>query len=102
MRQYDVFAIRTGSTNRPYLMVLQHDAISDTETIVVAPCVAEMRGPIVKRTIPKVMIGGEPYRVLVQEISAISRRSLTGAAVANLAAHRDEFTAAIDLLFTGD
>lgn len=101
MRQFDVIPLPTPKSGAEYLVILQHDAIDQRGTVVVAPCIPASMGPRNRRLTPEVDVGGKRYVVTVGELTSIERRRLSGRAVANLAAHRDAFISAIDLVFTG-
>jgi hypothetical protein len=101
MKQFDVLPYSEGSAEAPYLVVLQHDAIDDRDTTIVAPCIEARIGPRHRRLSPEVEIRGRNYVVVTSELSAMRRSSLRSQPIANLAAHRNAFTRAIDLLFTG-
>lgn len=102
MKQFDVFpnpdAGRTG--DRPYVVVLQHDHLSDLSSVVVVPLVkAESVLPLAG-LMPSVVVDGARYHAAVPDLGAISKRHLKGA-VANVRAFRDDLIKALDRLFTG-
>lgn len=101
MRQFDVVPTRALGPAAPFVVVLQHDAVDQQGTVVVAPCIPARMGPKNRRLTPEVEIDGDSYVVVVGELAGISRTAVAGKAVANFERHRDAFTAAIDLLFTG-
>ncbi|MFT3809434.1 MAG: CcdB family protein [Micropepsaceae bacterium] len=101
MRQFDVLTPVARTSRHPFVVVLQHDQSAGGATIIVAPCIAADDGPRTQRLTPLVEIKGKPYRVIVPELAAIATKTVSSSPVANLALHRDAFTAAIDLLFTG-
>lgn len=102
MRQFDVYPNPDPgrSSKRPYVVVLQHDHLSDLASVVVVPLVrAEGIVPIAG-LMPGVSVEGELFYVVLPDMAATSRRHLKGA-VANLGQFRDDLIKAVDRLFTG-
>lgn len=101
MAQFDVFRHRKD-TRYPYLLDLQADLLRDLATHVVAPLTpVRRRGRTpIGRLNPTVAIDGEEHVIQFQELAAFPTSEL-GAPVANLRDRRDEWIAALDLLFTG-
>jgi toxin CcdB len=86
----------------PFLLDVQSDLLGALATRVVAPLspVAAMAGAQVGTLMPVFEIAGERYAMVTPQLAGIPARQL-GAEVADLAAHRGEVIAALDLLFTG-
>ena len=101
-RQFDVFANPDpeSAETHPYFVVLQHDALSDLNTRLVAPLVKPKRLPFFDRLMPAVNVKGSRYVLDVTNIGAIPA-PLLEKAVANLEAARYDIVAALDLVFTG-
>lgn len=91
---------RTSRSRVPYLIVLQSDLLDPLATVVVAPVVPERPSASIGKLNPAVTLDGKRYRVLMQEMAGVPRSRL-GDVVASMSGQRDEFTAAVDLLFTG-
>ncbi|MBL8908871.1 MAG: CcdB family protein [Rhizobiales bacterium] len=102
MRQFDVVSNphRAATDTIPYLVVLQHDHVQPAPSVIVASVVKYGFLPRIGKLTFEVRIGGEIYLVLAYDMAAIAPQRLSSP-VANLEAHRDQFIAAIDLLFTG-
>jgi toxin CcdB len=86
----------------PFLLDVQSDLLADLDTRVVVPlCPASaMKGKLVKTLMPLFQIDGKSYAMLTPQLAGIGRKRM-GAKVADLAGHRNEIIAALDLLFTG-
>jgi toxin CcdB len=101
-RQFDVVANPDpiDAAQRPYLVILQSDLISDLTSIVVAPLVTRenMRGA--QRLNPVLSIEGREYWLATHELFAVDQRILRGR-VSTLADHRDTIMTALDFLFLG-
>jgi toxin CcdB len=94
---------RAESANRfPLLLDVQSDLIALLETRVVVPLspVAAIVGRQMKVLMPAFMIGGKKFAMSTPQLAGVPRTEI-GAQVADLAAHRDEIIAALDLLITG-
>ena len=102
MRQFDVVANpdRFAMEAIPYLVILQHDHVRPAPSILVASIAKAVVLPRIEKLTFEVTIHDEPCLVLAYDIAAFPEQRLAGT-VANLAAHRDQFIAAIDLLFIG-
>jgi toxin CcdB len=103
MLQFDILANPfPGSRGRhPFLVALQSDLLARTlDTVVVAPLARAASGTFVERLNPQVVVVGEPFVLIAQEIATV-RKSALGNPVGSLAAERDKIIAALDLLFTG-
>lgn len=86
----------------PLLLDVQSDLIADLGTRVVIPLApaAAMKGKLIKTLTPVFDVDGKPYVMLTPQLAGISKQQV-GAKVADLAMHRDEIMAALDLLITG-
>jgi len=86
----------------PFLLDVQSDLLADLDTRVVVPlCPASaMKGKLVKILMPLFRIDGKPYAMLTPQLAGIERKRM-GAEVADMAGHRNEIIAALDLLLTG-
>jgi hypothetical protein len=102
MAQFDVYRNATGTSDEaPYLIDLQSELASVLETRLVAPLRPRTLIPWLVRALhPQVKVGNQNFVVSVGELSAVGIGEL-GSKVTNLADHRGEFIAALDLLFTG-
>jgi toxin CcdB len=102
IRQFDVCAnpVALGREERPYLVAIQHNRLSDLSTRILVPLVVRKVLPEESRLSPTVVIHGRSYFIDPTNIVTLPLRRL-GQAVANLEADRDRIIAAIDLVFTG-
>jgi toxin CcdB len=89
-------------TGIPYLLDVQSNLLADLGTRVVVPlCPASaMKGKLIKTLTPVFEIDNKRYAMLTPQLAGIQKKQM-GSEVAELAAHRDEIIAALDLLFTG-
>lgn len=101
-RQFDVVQNPNARTRKffPFLVVLQHDLIETSATVVVAPLVAEGAFKPATRLHPVVVVEGARYILATHDLGATARDNLS-TIVTNLATHRDDIIAAIDMVFTG-
>lgn len=102
MRQFDVVRNpeRIAATTIPYLVVLQHDHVQPAPSVIVVSVAKGGLLPRISKLTFEVPIAGEVHLVLAYDMASIAHRRL-GSPIDNLEAHRDQFIAAIDLLFTG-
>ena len=102
IRQFDVIANPDplDAHDRPFVVVLQSDLVSDLRSTVVAPLVPResMRGA--QRLNPLLKLDGSEYWLAIHELFAVERRILLRQA-GNVSDQRDAIIAALDLLFTG-
>lgn len=86
----------------PLLLDIQSDLIDRLQTRVVVPLfpVAAMKGKILKTLMPRFEIEGKQYVMVTPQLAGIAQKQM-GAQVADLASHRNEIIAALDLLITG-
>ena len=97
MAQYDVHPAPGGG----YLLELQSDFLDAIASTVVAPLVpVDMALVTAKRLNPVFDILGSRYLLVTQSLAAVPR-TILGAPVASLADHRDDVTAALDMVFHG-
>jgi toxin CcdB len=89
-----------GRGEYPYLLVLQHDRISSTAGVVVAPVVPASGALAQTRLHPTVVVAERQYVVFIEDLAAIPNRAL-GRTVASAEDNRYAIVAALDLLFTG-
>jgi toxin CcdB len=101
-RQFDVVANPDpeDAVQRPYLLVLQSDLVSELASTVVAPLVAKAAMAGARRLNPSVVVADREFWLATHELFAVHRRVL-GASLASLADRRHDIIAALDLLFTG-
>ncbi len=102
MAQFDVYrnpSVRTRK-DRPYLIELQMDRLSEAPRRVVAPLIPLAGRPRSTRLTPVFDIEGAPAMLVVLELGALPRE-LLGERIASLAQHRQEIIVALDYLFTG-
>lgn len=99
-RQFDVVKNR-GSTQFPYLLVVQHDLLSELNTRLVVPLatMANVRTPLGRLT-PVLEVEGRRLVALTHLAGAV-RTSKLGPVVASLAEQRASILAAVDMLLTG-
>ena len=94
----DVVRHRVRGFRVPFLLVVQHHAISSA-TRLVAPVSHSLHGDV-DLLAPRLLIDGTEYRARVLDISAVPV-TLLGETVASLAADRDAILNAIDVVLHG-
>lgn len=103
MTQFDVRrnpSPRSRATT-PYVLVVQCDLLADLEPIAVVPLRrADALRLSVRRLNPRFTVEGIQVVMMPNAIVGVARRDL-GEVVANLAEHRHDIIAAMDLLLTG-
>jgi toxin CcdB len=101
-RQFDVFENPSarGRRERPFLIVVQSDVLSDRHTRVVAPLVAHSELQPLSRLNPTVEVDGRKFYFHPAELAHIPKDMLRKP-VANLESERYRIVAALDLVFTG-
>jgi len=102
--QFDVYK-NDNPTSRehfPYLLDLQADLLAELESCIVVPLAPEaaFANKVLQGVMPLVRVKGKRYSAVMPQLAAIARRAL-GVKVTNLREFRADFTAAVDLLFTG-
>lgn len=104
MPQFDVYRNPNPDTRAgvPFMLDVQHGLLADLSTRVVVPLcpAAAMRSTRVKTLMPEFEVDGGRYVMLTPQLAGISGKQM-GKVVENLAAHRGEIMAALDLLLTG-
>jgi toxin CcdB len=103
MHQFDVVAnpFPASRDRQPLLVALQSELLARSlDTVVVAPLERAASGTFADRLNPQVVVNGEPFALVAQEIVAV-RKSTLSESVGSLAADRDKIIAALDWLFTG-
>ena len=89
-----------GRGQYPFLIVLQHDRVSSTTGVVVAPLVEASPALAGTRLHPRVAVAGRQYFVFIEDLAAIPKGTL-GRVVGSAEPDRYSIVAALDLLFTG-
>jgi toxin CcdB len=104
MAQFDVFRNPNAASRAriPYLLDVQSDLLDALATCIVVPlCKPEvLGGKPAERLNPAFDIDGRKFLMLTPELAGVPRKAL-GGRVGNLAAHRTEIIAALDIAFTG-
>ena len=103
MKQFDVFPNPSprSRARQPFLASLQADLISgNLDTIVVAPLEPAASRNFIDRLNPQVEINGQPFVLVIQQLTAVQKTSL-GKSCGSIAAERGAIIAALDLLFVG-
>lgn len=101
MRQFDVFE-NPSSRSRdyaPYLIVLQSHHLDLLQTVMVAPIVRDVEGPLPELDL-FIEIKGEALMIAMTEMASIERRQLKQV-VSNVAGLEDIIRRAIERIFTG-
>ena len=100
--QFDVFANPDPESAAlcPFVVILQHGAVSAFNTRLVAPLILSTGSPTLGRLMPEVSIRGSRYVVDVTNIGVIPLPMLEER-VANLEDRRYDIVRAIDLVFNG-
>lgn len=98
--QFDVFR-NPGQRKAdiPFVVVMQSDAVFQTEAVLVAPLVSTTLAAA-SRVSPLCRVEGRNLTLTVSDMAAVPRTRL-GERVATLAPNRDEIVSALDLLFLG-
>lgn len=104
MSQFTVYANKNAKTRKafPYLIDIQSELLDGLQTTVVMPlCKAsQLQDQIIAKLCPLVEINGEKLVAMSQQLAGMDRDQL-GKEIANLAASRSQFIAAIDFLISG-
>lgn len=99
--QFDVHRnVGRGAAVAPFLIDLQHDAVSRLRLRIVAPLLRVGTVDRIDILMPQVTVKGAAFLISIPELFAIEHRRL-GPVATNLAAHRDAVVRALDLVFTG-
>jgi hypothetical protein len=99
--QFDVHRnVGRGASHAPFLVDIQHDAVSPLRLRIVAPLLKAGTVERLEILMPEVTVAGGAFVVSMPELFAFDVHRL-GRVEANLAHHRDAIVRALDLLFTG-
>jgi toxin CcdB len=103
MGQFDIVAnpFPRSRDRQPFLLVLQSDLLlRNLDTVVVAPLEAAGSSTFADRLNPHVVVDGQSFAVITQELVTV-RRNVLGGARGSAMSERDKIIAALDLLLTG-
>jgi len=105
VRQFDIVHNPNKQTRQtrqtfPYLVVLQHEIIDVSNTVVVAPLIPRTSTIPADRLHPKLTVDGDTFTLVTHDLGATKRSDLVDM-VTNVADQRNEIIAALDLVFTG-
>lgn len=102
MKRFDVCwaMAQEAAGRRRLVVVLQHEVLSDLESVVVAPLYLAKDLSEIRQLRPKVRIGRSDYVLAVDRLASFPKHQL-GDPTANLASSSYEITKALDLLFSG-
>ena len=101
-RQFDVYRnpLRGSREERPFVVIVQHDFLSDRPSRVVVPFVVTRAIVPIRRLNPLIELLGTAYYLSPTETITVPLRHLREA-VDNLVRERDKIVAALDMLSTG-
>jgi toxin CcdB len=101
-RQFDVFKNGKDKSRFPFLLLVQHDLLSQLSVRVVVPLTPQRSfgAQPITRLNPVFEVDGAAQVMLTQMLGAVPTSSL-GRKVANLGAKRAEIIGALDVLFAG-
>lgn len=101
MRQYDVFRNPSPRSRKamPYLVVLQHDVVCETQSVIVAALAPALKRPP-SRLYPDFEIEGRMHTLLTPDLASLPRSALIDR-VTSLREQWPRIDAALDILFTG-
>ncbi len=101
-RQFDVFKNGKDKSRFPFLLLVQHDLLSQLSVRVVVPLTPQRSfgAQPITRLNPVFEVDGAAQVMLTQMLGAVPVSSL-GRKVANLGAKRAEIIGALDVLFAG-
>src|SRR5262245_19896273 len=102
MAQFDVYRNPSERTRRamPLLLVVQHDSVSESSSVMVIPFAAPLKISSSSRLYPVFKVGQKEYMLLTPDMASMPRAALKEP-VASLAQERNRIIAALDLLFAG-
>jgi len=104
MHQFVAYKNKNASTSQqyPFLLDIQNDLLDDLRTTVVIPLSpsALVSDFTLSKLNPTLLIEGECYTLMTQDLAGISRAQL-GSDGVDLSHLRTEFLAAIDFLISG-
>ncbi len=103
MAQFDYYANPNPQSRdwAPFIVDLQHDMLNSLGTRIMAPLVVSKPSgePTMQRLNPTISIEGQQYFLSTTEMASVPLQEFSSSR-GNLSEHRDEFLAAVDLLFT--
>ena len=103
MHQFVAYRNQNASTSQqyPYLLDIQNDLLADLRSTVVIPLSPSdlVAGFRLSKLNPVVLIEGESYTLMTQDMAGITRRQL-GSEGVDLAHFRSDILAAIDFLIS--
>ncbi len=94
----DIVTHRARGLRAPYLLILQHHDIA-TPNRIVAPVTVALPGEV-DAFAPRVVVGGNEFRVRMLDLNSFSRRLLAGT-VASAADEAEAIMNALDILLHG-
>jgi toxin CcdB len=102
IRQFDVIKNQSDrSRNAPYLLVLQHELLSLSDTVVVAPLRTDAKLKLLpEKLVPTIVVAGRKHRCVIHQLAAVDRQFL-GKTVGNAAGQRDQIVRAYDIIISG-
>ena len=102
IRQFDIVPnpFPAGRGERPFLVAVQHNRLSELSTRVLVPLVATGKLGLKSRLNPEIVLEGRTYFIDPTNMVTLPLR-LLGKPVANIESSRDRIIAALDLVFTG-
>jgi toxin CcdB len=102
MAQFDVYRNPSARTRRsiPLLLAVQHDGVSETNSVLMVPLVSPLKTLRQSRLYPVVDIENRQYMMLTPDMASLPR-SVLAAPIGNLRTERNKIVAAIDILFVG-
>jgi toxin CcdB len=102
VKQFDIIENpnRSSRSRYPFLLVLQHDRLSEYSGVVVAPLYPSSPSFEKTRLHPVIAFGGADYALITEELAAVQRSRL-GPVIGSAAEYRYAIIGAIDLVFTG-
>lgn len=92
---------RPSSSEIPYLLDVQSDAVDTGSRLVLPVIPADRHGPPFTRLHPQVLVHGKPHVVVTSDAAAVAAQSLRPPVVADLTGQRHDFLNALDFLLTG-
>ena len=100
MAQFDLYRNPSPSTRKamPLLLAVQHDVVSETASVIVAPLAPPLRNE--SKLYPAFVVNGRRYMMLTPDLASLPR-SVLGPPIANLGNERSKIVSALDILFVG-
>ena len=101
-KQFDTVRnkIPANKARFPYLLVVQHDFLSELNGVVVVPLRKSKAGAVQEKIAPEIDLEGEQFAIVMTSIASIDRRTL-GTTVTNIADRRDDIIRAYDTIVSG-